>query len=525
MASNDLSGSVLVDNEDFEAIYRDKAKDLIDLVGSALEYRCGICRKLASEHIGGVVTDCHDKEIDDDAVNVSLQRQIRAVDDLMGRLSAVSSLSQQVSRLNLDVDGLHKLVADRDDTMSDKDATISDLEAVRDSLVDRVCFFWKKWMDGTYDAQTVSTRLDTEFGYHIAVADFPPTIPPDTPGAVASGPSLASSTATATASASGGVPSTVISSGSSSAAAVGGAIDGDKVGKSTKTIKVEFAFNDRPVQHLQKEQSLINEIGLLYPNVTENTKVSMTISHCDVQVKDIAISVRDSRGGSFAKLDDFLTAFRNERYPSFSNDCRLALKEMRQRLSESSMQFYFRFTYLLRAMGRNMEEYRDEYLDKLLFPQVVKRVRFLPRSGRTLQQIAQHCNEVESELNCRKKAHLWGVEGDEDSRDCFSMNTRRGGRGGRSGRGGRGGQSRGGAQRRTTSGTRRVSSSSVFSRVDAWGVKEGVCWHCFVSHPRSDTTCASDPCRFCKESGHRSAFCPSAPSTKLEFIAALKLAA
>ena len=59
--STDLSGSVLVNNEDVESVYRSKAKDLRDLVGSAMEYRCGICRKLASEHIGGVVTDCHDK--------------------------------------------------------------------------------------------------------------------------------------------------------------------------------------------------------------------------------------------------------------------------------------------------------------------------------------------------------------------------------------------------------------------------------------------------------------------------------
>ena len=169
----------------------------------------------------------------------------------------------------------------------------------------------------------------------------------------------------------------------------------------------------------------------------------------------------------------------------FSNDCRLVLKEMRQRLSESCMQFYFRFTYLLRAMGGNVEEYRDEFLDLLLFPQVVICVRFLPRSGCTLQQIAQHSNEVESELNFCKKAHLWGVEGDEESPDWFSMNTRRGGRCRRSRRSGRGGHSGGGSQHFATSGTRRASSFLVFSRVDPWGVKEGCCWHCFQQHPCS----------------------------------------
>ena len=52
------------------------------------------------------MTDCHDKDIDDEAVSVSVQHHIRAVHDLMGRLSAVSSLSQQVSQLSIDVDGL-----------------------------------------------------------------------------------------------------------------------------------------------------------------------------------------------------------------------------------------------------------------------------------------------------------------------------------------------------------------------------------------------------------------------------------
>merc|ERR1711872_697297 len=125
------------------------------------------------------------------------------------------------------------------------------------------------------------------------------------------------------------------------------------------------------------------------------------------------------------------------------------------------MQFYFRFVYLLLAMGRNVEDYLDVFLEKLLFPQVVKHVKFLPRSGRTLQQIAQHCNEVESELGCRKKAHLWGVDGDDSSQDCFAMSSRRGGHSGRGGRGGRGG-----SKGRGSSGSRRASSSSVFSRVD-----------------------------------------------------------
>ena len=106
MALGDLSGSVLVENEDFEAVYCAKAKDLLNLVGSALKYPWGISWKWASEHIGGVVTDCHDKDIDDEAVSVSVQHHIRAVHDLMGRLSAVSSLSQQVSQLSIDVDGL-----------------------------------------------------------------------------------------------------------------------------------------------------------------------------------------------------------------------------------------------------------------------------------------------------------------------------------------------------------------------------------------------------------------------------------
>ena len=180
-------------------------------------------------------------------------------------------------------------------------------------------------------------------------------------------------------------------------------------------------------------------------------------------------------------------------------------------------QFYFRYLYLLTAMGRNAEHYHEDFLRKLLHPQVVSHVRFLPRTGRTLQSLANHCDEIEKELNIRKKQsrrELWADAPEGASIYAVSSGHGRSQARGRGGRGG--GRSRGGGR----GGGRSTAVSAAMSRVDAWGVTEGSCWHCFKKHSKEVMCQESLACLFCGAMGHKSAFCPSAPSTKEEFEAA-----
>ena len=62
---------------------------------------------------------------------------------------------------------------------------------------------------------------------------------------------------------------------SGAAAQLGGAPDGDKVGKSAKTIKTEFKQRDAAHHHLQKEAAILNAIDLLYPSANVATKISI----------------------------------------------------------------------------------------------------------------------------------------------------------------------------------------------------------------------------------------------------------
>ena len=250
------------------------------------------------------------------------------------------------------------------------------------------------------------------------------------------------------------------------------------------------------IKHLQKEQSLLNEIGLLYPTVNCNTKISMVISHCDADVKGIAIAVRDATKTPFTSVDQFLDAFRMERFPSFHNDCRIAFKVLKQN-DETCMQFYFKFVYLLRAMKRNIEEYHDDFLNKLRYHKVKNWVRYYPRKGRDLHDIAAHCNEIEGSLGLHKS----GV--DEDSDADEDGECEHGEYGSHLGSGGHG------------------AMALSFTRADQWCLEEGCCWHCFQQHSRSDGTCKDGPCIFCGKKGHLSIKCYSAPEGKEAFKAVL----
>ena len=64
--------------------------------------------------------------------------------------------------------------------------------------------------------------------------------------------------------------------------------DGDKVGKSAKSILVQFKQRDAAVQHLQKESTILSEINLLYGMSSVVTKISIIIKHCDTEVRGIA---------------------------------------------------------------------------------------------------------------------------------------------------------------------------------------------------------------------------------------------
>ena len=59
-------------------------------VGISSEYRCGICFKLQSAHIGNTVTNCLDRELDDGMLRESLIDQILALEGVIDKLSSVS---------------------------------------------------------------------------------------------------------------------------------------------------------------------------------------------------------------------------------------------------------------------------------------------------------------------------------------------------------------------------------------------------------------------------------------------------
>ena len=67
----------------------DLQTELLRLLGPGIEYRCGICRKLASQHIGGVVTGCVNREIDESDVRRAMSMQIESAKDAISKVMGV----------------------------------------------------------------------------------------------------------------------------------------------------------------------------------------------------------------------------------------------------------------------------------------------------------------------------------------------------------------------------------------------------------------------------------------------------
>ena len=150
------------------------------LVGLAVDHRCGICQRLASAHMDGDVTGCANKQIDEEAIKSSLILQIKSMEDLLGRLRAVSSLSRQVSMLSDLNDNLQKAVADQQDVMSRQKQSISDMQAAQDNLVGRVCYIWESYHSGLLDYPAVLEKLKKDYGYSLPHSGFSHSSTPST---------------------------------------------------------------------------------------------------------------------------------------------------------------------------------------------------------------------------------------------------------------------------------------------------------------------------------------------------------
>ena len=302
--------------------------------------------------------------------------------------------------------------------------------------------------------------------------------------------------------------------------AEGGAPNGEIVGKSAKTIKVFFTRNDVAHQHVQKESSLLNEVGLIYPSSNLATLISIFISHCDPSTKDLAISVRDHVSSPFTDITGFLSAFRDARYPTFIDDCKLAYNELKQSQKESAVQFYYRFDYLLRAMSRNVEDYWDDFLKKIAYQKVRESVRLFPKTGRTVRDMATHCCLLENELGLRKLSYRNDAKFGFSAVNESDNNNNGGGKGKGKGNNDGGGKS---SARRGRSKSRDKGSKGVFDTLGVWGIPKTSCFHCFDGdHSAKDGPCNGKPCMFCSKTGHQSIRCEKAPKTQEEFKKATK---
>ena len=526
--------TVLRTISELESDARNARAALRNLAGTAVDGVCGVCRRLASDHHGNTTTGCSNaNELPDDeyrqVLNLVIDSAVNTTDQLRSRVKLTDQMSEmhgKLDNLNVRINLADKSYAD---LKAEHDGALRHIKDTEDKLKSAVsdddvnkrvkkaqvslCQDWVDFVTGKISDVVLVRNLDDKWDIAInddVLSDFPSRAP------LISTPTLADTDASG---ANSGVPS-----GSSNSAApvsapapvsvcsyaTGGAPSGDKVGKSAKTIDVRFGENDMAHCHVQKESSLLNEVGLIYPNSNLATVISIFITHCDPPTKDIAISVRDTATVPFTSMHEYLKAFRLARYPTFHDDCRLAFDELKQSQNESAIQFYFRFEYLLKTMSGNVEDYRDEFFRKLLYNRVRDTVRLFPKDEKSIRDLAGHATMVENELGLRRTVYQRDAKYDVMS--CYISDEEE--LSGDSGGGNRRHRRRG----RRNSGTGdRERVTFLFSRMEAWGLAAYSCFHCFGDHAARDGPCAGSPCLFCGNFDHLSVRCGDAPPTRSEF--------
>ena len=82
-------------------------------------------------------------------------------------------------------------------------------------------------------------------------------------------------------------------------------------------------------------RKVLSKINLLYGMSSVVTKISIITKHCDTEVRPIAETVFQSNS-PYRTVQSFLDDFRQNRFPSFHDDCRLAFNDMKQHPKETA---------------------------------------------------------------------------------------------------------------------------------------------------------------------------------------------
>ena len=262
LSTNTMSSVEMSDVKSLQALVRKRAGFLRGLVGLAADFRCGVCFKLASDHVGGVITDCCDKEMPEDQLLASLQSQLSSIDGLVSRLDMLSVQSGQVARLTAEADEYRSIVDEKDALLQAKEAELaasqervvecnaelasrddeiaglrseklvwrSEKDSLTESVCEGVCSIWRSYLGGA-SAESVVGRLRSEFDYTVPLSSFPTS--PTSLNTPTSAADTSPSAASASNSPASSLPATTNPASSSSASTDA---DGDKVGKSTKIV-------------------------------------------------------------------------------------------------------------------------------------------------------------------------------------------------------------------------------------------------------------------------------------------------
>ena len=182
----------------------------------------------------------------------------------------------------------------------------------------------------------------------------------------------------------------------------GGTPNGDKVIKGSKLIKTVFVAEDEPLQYLEKRRRFCDEISSFMSGEDIYTILGIFRQSAACYYKTLTKLFKNE--GTYTSFLNFLRTFEHTLFPSMDAVATGALHSRVQGDKESVTDYYTDYSDLIYIIGRNEDDYINQWLAGLHSRPIAHVVanKIYDQGQRTLENIANHASHVETEMGLEK---------------------------------------------------------------------------------------------------------------------------
>ena len=202
----------------------------------------------------------------------------------------------------------------------------------------------------------------------------------------------------------------------------GGEADGDKVVRAAKLIKTDFREHMDALAYLEQRRKFVDQLSCYFGSEHMYTLCGIFSLSAHVFYKTFSpIFKHESRFTSFMS---FIYEFEHSLFPSLDSIALGRLHKRVQQKNESVGDYFTDFADLIFVIGRNEEDYQQQFLSGLANKSTQYTVSntIYPEGTRTLRKLADHARHVEAQAKLNR-AFRGTDDNSNETRNISTLNN------------------------------------------------------------------------------------------------------